>query len=75
MPELSWRHHALIQALLSRGPLIEDDFHVIFSGITGKDPGFFSRLVLLFAAGKIVGEEKRKFGSLSLDVAFSITQF
>lgn len=39
MPDLSWRHHALIQALLSRGPLIEDDFHAIFSGVTGKNPG------------------------------------
>ncbi|KAK6144000.1 hypothetical protein DH2020_020820 [Rehmannia glutinosa] len=26
MSQLSWRHHTLIQALLSRGPLKEDDF-------------------------------------------------
>ncbi|KAJ4966627.1 hypothetical protein NE237_018476 [Protea cynaroides] len=39
MPELSWRHHALVQALLSRGPLKEDDFHQVFMGVTGKSPG------------------------------------
>ncbi|KAF8398097.1 hypothetical protein HHK36_017023 [Tetracentron sinense] len=39
MPELSWRHHTLVQSLLSRGPLKEDDFHSIFAGITGKKPG------------------------------------
>lgn len=38
MPELSWRHHTLIQALLSRGPLKEEEFHTIFTGITGKNP-------------------------------------
>ncbi|CAI9776701.1 unnamed protein product [Fraxinus pennsylvanica] len=39
MPTLSWRHHTLIQSLLSRGPLKEDDFHSIFSHVTGKSPG------------------------------------
>ncbi|KAG8370881.1 hypothetical protein BUALT_Bualt13G0029500 [Buddleja alternifolia] len=36
---LSWRHHTLIQALLSRGPLKEDDFRSIFSQVTGKTSG------------------------------------
>ncbi|KAL0461020.1 UNVERIFIED_CONTAM: hypothetical protein Slati_0729200 [Sesamum latifolium] len=39
MPPLSWRHHALIQSLLSRGPLKEDDFRSIFSQLTGKTSG------------------------------------
>ncbi|KAK3042249.1 hypothetical protein RJ639_001844, partial [Escallonia herrerae] len=39
MPLLGSRHHTLIQALLSRGPLKEDDFHHMFSEITGKSPG------------------------------------
>ncbi|CAK9172907.1 unnamed protein product [Ilex paraguariensis] len=36
MPTLCWRHHTLIQALLSRGPLKEEEFHSIFSYVTGK---------------------------------------
>lgn len=40
MPSLNWKHHALIQALMTRGPLKEKDFHAIFSGLTGKSPGF-----------------------------------
>ncbi|KAI3683468.1 hypothetical protein L1987_83972 [Smallanthus sonchifolius] len=36
MPPLSWRHHTLIQAVLSRGPLKEKEFHSIFSDVTGK---------------------------------------
>ncbi|XP_023872014.1 uncharacterized protein LOC111984627 isoform X2 [Quercus suber] len=39
MAELSWRHQTLIQALLSRGPLRDDQFHPIFNGLTGKNPG------------------------------------
>ncbi|KAI3461045.1 hypothetical protein Pfo_017708 [Paulownia fortunei] len=39
MPPLSWRHHTIIQALLSRGPLKEDDFRSIFSQVTGKTSG------------------------------------
>ncbi|KAK6802385.1 hypothetical protein RDI58_000165 [Solanum bulbocastanum] len=39
MATLSWRHHTLIQALLSRGPLKEKDFQSIFTKITGKSPG------------------------------------
>ncbi|XP_047308753.1 non-structural maintenance of chromosomes element 1 homolog [Impatiens glandulifera] len=33
---LSWRHHTLIQALLCRGPLIEDQFRSIFAGVSGE---------------------------------------
>lgn len=36
--QLSSKHHALIQALLSRGPLGEEEFHAVFSGVTGKNP-------------------------------------
>ncbi|KAI3511688.1 hypothetical protein L1887_18845 [Cichorium endivia] len=36
MPPLCWRHHTLIQALLSRGPLKETEFQSIFSDVTGK---------------------------------------
>lgn len=39
MATLSWRHHTLIQALLSRGPLKEKDFQSIFTKITGKSSG------------------------------------
>ncbi|KAI9116863.1 hypothetical protein K1719_012229 [Acacia pycnantha] len=39
MTELSWKHHAIIQALLSRGPLKEKDFYSMFNGLTGKNPG------------------------------------
>ncbi|KAI9166121.1 hypothetical protein LWI28_026615 [Acer negundo] len=44
MPPLNWRHHTLIQALLNRGPLKEKDFHSIFSGVTGKNPGSHQEL-------------------------------
>ncbi|XP_071690301.1 uncharacterized protein [Rutidosis leptorrhynchoides] len=37
MAPLSWRHHTLIQALLSRGPLKESEFQSIFSDVTGKN--------------------------------------
>ncbi|KAM7523720.1 hypothetical protein LguiA_013622 [Lonicera macranthoides] len=39
MPVLCWRHHTLIQALLSRGPLKEEEFHSLFSDVTGKNAG------------------------------------
>ncbi|KAL6987229.1 hypothetical protein U1Q18_012980 [Sarracenia purpurea var. burkii] len=39
MPLLCWRHHTLIQALLSRGPLKEQEFQFIFSGVSGKTAG------------------------------------
>jgi len=39
MAPLSWRHHTLLQALLHRGPLSERDFHAVFAGVSGKDPG------------------------------------
>ncbi|XP_059665124.1 uncharacterized protein LOC132311293 isoform X2 [Cornus florida] len=41
---LCWRHHTLIQVLLSRGPLKEDEFHSIFSNVTGKSPGTHQQL-------------------------------
>ncbi|OVA03877.1 Non-structural maintenance of chromosomes element 1 [Macleaya cordata] len=44
MPDLSWKHHTLIQALLSRGPLKEEEFHSIFSFVTGKNPGSHQQL-------------------------------
>ncbi|KAK8601510.1 hypothetical protein V6N13_058796 [Hibiscus sabdariffa] len=39
MAVLSWKHHTLIQTLLERGPLLEKDFHSIFTAITGQNPG------------------------------------
>lgn len=43
MAPLSWRHHTLLQALLSRGPLPEPDFHSLFAQISGgKNPGCYS---------------------------------
>ncbi|CAN8252506.1 unnamed protein product [Cochlearia groenlandica] len=39
MVSLSWKHHTLIQALISRGPLKEKEFHSIFTGVTGRNPG------------------------------------
>jgi hypothetical protein len=51
MAPLSWRHHTLLQVLLSRGPLSERDFHALFSAISGgKNPGIcfcLLRLLLL----------------------------
>ncbi|KAG5517662.1 hypothetical protein RHGRI_038151 [Rhododendron griersonianum] len=44
MPSLCWKHHTLIQALMSRGPLNEQDFHSIFTGVTGKNPGTHQQL-------------------------------
>ncbi|CAL9127714.1 unnamed protein product [Musa textilis] len=41
---LSWRHHVLIQALLSRGPMTEEDFDRVFAGVSGKDPVTHRRL-------------------------------
>jgi hypothetical protein len=39
MAPLSWKHHTLLQALLSRGPLPEPDFHALFTAVSGKNPG------------------------------------
>ncbi|KAG8050737.1 hypothetical protein GUJ93_ZPchr0009g1301 [Zizania palustris] len=45
MAPLSWRHHTLLQALLSRGPLPECDFHALFSAISGgKNPATHRQL-------------------------------
>jgi len=41
MAPLPWRqrHHTLLQALLSRGPLAEPDFHAVFAAVSDRDPG------------------------------------
>ncbi|GAB4859923.1 hypothetical protein Ancab_011402 [Ancistrocladus abbreviatus] len=44
MPELTWKHHTLIQALLSRGPLKHDEFHKIFEDVTGRSAGSYEQL-------------------------------
>ncbi|KAJ0083478.1 hypothetical protein Patl1_30208 [Pistacia atlantica] len=44
MPSLSWKHQTLIQALITRGPLKENDFHHIFSAVTGRNPGAHQEL-------------------------------
>ncbi|KAM7256878.1 hypothetical protein ACFE04_012619 [Oxalis oulophora] len=38
MPPLNSKHHALVQSLLTRGPLTENDFHNLFNGVTGRNP-------------------------------------
>ncbi|KAL3718483.1 hypothetical protein ACJRO7_003592 [Eucalyptus globulus] len=44
MPELTDRHKVLIQALISRGPLSEKDFHAVFNGVAGKHPADHQQL-------------------------------
>jgi hypothetical protein len=44
MAPLSWRHHTLLQALLSRGPLSERDFHAVFAALSGKNPATHQQL-------------------------------
>ncbi|KAL6597417.1 hypothetical protein ACP70R_046857 [Stipagrostis hirtigluma subsp. patula] len=44
MAPLSWRHHTLLQALLSRGPLSERDFHAVFAAVSGKNPATHQQL-------------------------------
>ncbi|KAL0735366.1 hypothetical protein Bca4012_011576 [Brassica carinata] len=39
MASLTWKHHTLIQALISRGPLKEKEFQSIFTDVTGRNPG------------------------------------
>ncbi|CAJ1965292.1 unnamed protein product [Sphenostylis stenocarpa] len=41
---LSWRHHVMIQALLSRGPLSEKDLYAMFEDLTKKNPGIERQL-------------------------------
>ncbi|QCE14228.1 non-structural maintenance of chromosomes element 1 homolog [Vigna unguiculata] len=36
---LSWRHHVVIQSLLSRGPLCEKDMNAMFEQLTKRNPG------------------------------------
>ncbi|KAH1189361.1 Non-structural maintenance of chromosomes element 1 [Glycine max] len=36
---LNWRHHVVIQSLLSRGPLSEKDLHAMFQDLTKRNPG------------------------------------
>ncbi|KAJ6365521.1 hypothetical protein OIU76_030325 [Salix suchowensis] len=38
MSVLNWKHHTLIQALMSRGPLTEDELFNIFADVTEKNP-------------------------------------
>jgi hypothetical protein len=44
MAPLSWRqrHHTLLQALLSRGPLAEPDFHMLFARCLRQGPRYLS---------------------------------
>ncbi|XP_050225246.1 uncharacterized protein LOC126674780 [Mercurialis annua] len=35
---MNWKHHTLIQSLMSRGPLNYNDFLKIFAAVTGKNP-------------------------------------
>ncbi|CAL4897071.1 unnamed protein product [Urochloa decumbens] len=44
MAPLSWRHHTLLQALLTRGPLSDRDFHALFTAVSGKNPATHQQL-------------------------------
>ncbi|XP_024019726.1 non-structural maintenance of chromosomes element 1 homolog isoform X1 [Morus notabilis] len=44
MAQLNVKQHTLIQALLLRGPLKENEFHGIFTGLTGKNPATHQQL-------------------------------
>ncbi|OQU78649.1 non-structural maintenance of chromosomes element 1 homolog isoform X3 [Sorghum bicolor] len=46
MAPLSWRqrHHTLLQALLSRAPLAEPDFHMLFAAVSDRDPATHQQL-------------------------------
>ncbi|CAD6255003.1 unnamed protein product [Miscanthus lutarioriparius] len=44
MAPLSWRHHTLLQALLTRGPLSDRDFRAVFAAISGKNPATHQQL-------------------------------
>nr|TKV91142.1 hypothetical protein SEVIR_9G074900v2 [Setaria viridis] len=46
MAPLPWRqrHHTLLQALLSRGPLAEPDFHAIFAAVSDRQPATHQQL-------------------------------
>uniref|UniRef100_A0A803LXG1 Non-structural maintenance of chromosomes element 1 homolog n=1 Tax=Chenopodium quinoa TaxID=63459 RepID=A0A803LXG1_CHEQI len=56
MPELSWKHHTLIQSLLSRGPLKAEEFNKIFEGVTGRNPVYYGVV-------NNVEDEQSKLGS------------
>jgi hypothetical protein len=47
MAPLSWRHHTLLQALLTRGPLSDRDFRAVFAAISGKNPGTLTICLLV----------------------------
>ncbi|KAF8706434.1 hypothetical protein HU200_030705 [Digitaria exilis] len=49
MAPLTWRHHTLLQALLTRGPLSEREFHDVFAAVSGKKPGASVISLLLFS--------------------------
>nr|CAB3488955.1 unnamed protein product [Digitaria exilis] len=49
MAPLTWRHHTLLQALLTRGPLSEREFHEVFAAVSGKKPGASAISLLLFS--------------------------
>jgi hypothetical protein len=56
MSVLNWKHHTLIQALMSRGPLTEDELFNIFADVTGKNPSkyfVFSSLFYFFYVSMI----------------------
>ncbi|XP_066381284.1 uncharacterized protein [Miscanthus floridulus] len=44
MAPLSWRHHTLLQALFTRGPLSDRDFRAVFAAISGKNPATHHQL-------------------------------
>ncbi|KAM3256000.1 hypothetical protein ACQJBY_048889 [Aegilops geniculata] len=71
MPPLSWRHHTLLQALLSRGPLSERDFHALFTAISGgKNPAAHQQLF-----SDTLMKINNELGYLQFDLRACINQY
>ncbi|XP_051186011.1 uncharacterized protein [Lolium perenne] len=70
MAPLSWRHHTLLQALLSRGPLPEPDFHALFTAVSGKNPASEQQLF-----SDTIGKINKELGYLHFDLRACINQY
>uniref|UniRef100_M8CQQ3 Non-structural maintenance of chromosomes element 1 homolog n=1 Tax=Aegilops tauschii TaxID=37682 RepID=M8CQQ3_AEGTA len=71
MAPLSWRHHTLLQALLSRGPLSERDFHALFTAISGgKNPATHQQLF-----SDTLMKINNELGYLQFDLRACINQY
>uniref|UniRef100_A0ACD5YI15 Uncharacterized protein n=1 Tax=Avena sativa TaxID=4498 RepID=A0ACD5YI15_AVESA len=70
MAPLTWRHHTLLQALLSRGPLPERDFHDLFTAMSGKNPANDKQLF-----SDTLGKINKELGYLHFDLRACINQY